>query len=48
MNQQNWHGRGRDRGGGHIIQMLNVTIAENMDTVQRSVMPRKEWKKVKI
>jgi len=32
----------------HIVQMLNVTIAINMDTMQRSVMPRKEWKKMQI
>ena len=31
-----------------IVQMLNVTIAENMDTMQRSVMMRRKWKKMKI
>jgi len=31
-----------------IVQMLNVTIVENMGITQGFVMPRRQWKKMKI
>ena len=31
-----------------IVQMLNVTIVENMDITQKTAMPRREWKKMQI
>ena len=31
-----------------IVQMLNVTIAANMDTTQRIDTPRRRWKKTRI
>jgi len=29
-----------------IIQMLNVTSVEEMDTMQRIAMPKRKWKKM--
>ena len=31
-----------------IVQMSNVTIAENMDTMQRTATLRRRWKKTRI
>ena len=31
-----------------IVQMLNVTTTENMDTTQRISISRRKWKKMQI
>ena len=31
-----------------IVQILNVTIVENMGITQGIAMPRREWKKMQI